>query len=95
MELLFVVLGGAILGVIAHVALPAPDTRGALLAPAVGAASAAVLWEALTWLGWPADGGWIWVVSLVVPAIAAGVVCRVTTRSRRAHDDELVARLMA
>jgi uncharacterized membrane protein YeaQ/YmgE (transglycosylase-associated protein family) len=95
MELLFVVLGGAILGVIAHVALPARDTRGALLAPAVGASSAAVLWEALTWLGWPADGGWIWVVSLVVPVIAAGVVCRVTARSRRAHDDELVARLMA
>jgi hypothetical protein len=95
MELLFVVLGGAILGVIAHVALPAPDTRGALLAPAVGAASAGQPSQVRTSQRTAADGGWIWVVSLVVPAIAAGVVCRVTTRSRRAHDDELVARLMA
>ena len=95
MELLFIVLGGAILGVIAHLALPGRGTRGAFLSPAVGAASAAVLWEALTWLGWPADGGWIWVVSLVVPAVVAAVVCRVTAKSRLAHDDGLVARLMA
>ncbi|MBD8703084.1 hypothetical protein [Frigoribacterium sp. CFBP 13712] len=94
MELLFVVLGGVIVGLLAHFVLPGRDTRGVALAPAVGAAVAAVVWEGLTWLGWSADGGWIWVVSLVAPAVVSAVVCRVTTRSRRAHDDALVARLV-
>ena len=54
-----------------------PRHRGPLLAaqaahvrqrrscPPIGAGVAAVVWVALTWLGWAWDGGWIWVVSLV------------------------------
>lgn len=94
MELLFIVLGGAILGFVFHYALPAADTRGVLLAPAVGAVVAAVVWEALTWAGWPADGGWIWVVGLVLPGVAAIVACRVAAVRRRAHDTEQFARLL-
>ena len=94
MELLFIVLGGAILGFVLHYALPAADTRGVLLAPAVGAVVAAIVWEALTWAGWPADGGWIWVVGLVVPAVAAVVACRVAATRRRARDTEQFARLL-
>ena len=94
MELLFVVLGGAILGFIAHFALPAIDTRGVLLAPAAGAATAAVVWEVLFLLGWPADGGWIWVFSLVLPAVVAVVVCRSAATSRRRRDSEHLTRLL-
>ncbi|KQS15666.1 hypothetical protein [Frigoribacterium sp. Leaf186] len=94
MELLFIVLGGAILGFVLHYALPAADTRGVLLAPAVGAVVAAVVWEALTWAGWPADGGWIWVVGLVLPGVAAIVACRVVAVRRRARDTEQFARLL-
>jgi len=65
MELLFVVLGGAILGLAARYSLPRRHTYGSALVPAVGAGVAAVVWVALTWLGWAWDGGWIWVVSLV------------------------------
>jgi len=93
-ELLFIVLGGAILGFIAHYALPDPDTRGVLVAPAAGAVVAAVVWEALTWAGWPADGGWIWVVGLVAAAVAAVGVCRGAAPRRRRHDTELYARLV-
>ncbi|NRD27166.1 hypothetical protein [Frigoribacterium sp. VKM Ac-2836] len=94
MELLFVVLGGAILGFVFHYALPEADTRGVLLAPASGATVAAIVWEALTWAGWPADGGWIWVVALVLPAVVAIVVCRVAAVRRRASDSEQFARLV-
>lgn len=65
MELLFAVLGGVIIGAVAHVVLPWRSNRGVLVGPAVGGIAAAVLWEALTWVGWRYDGTWIWVVALV------------------------------
>ena len=74
MELLFVTLGGAILGAIARYSLPRRHFYGTVLVPAVGAAVAAVVWTALTWLGWAWDGGWIGAVSLVV----AGLACIAT-----------------
>ena len=65
MELLFAVLGGIIIGAVAHVILPWRSNRGVLVGPAAGGIAAAVLWEALTWAGWRYDGTWIWVVALV------------------------------
>ena len=94
MELLFVVLGGALLGFVAHFALPAHDTRGVLLAPAAAASVAAVAWEALLLAGLRADGGWIWVVALVLAGVVAIVVCRVAATARRRRDGDLLARLM-
>jgi len=86
-ELLFAVLGGIVLGAVAHVVVPWRSTRGALLGPVVGGVVAAVAWEALTWAGWRYDGTWIWVVAL----IGAGVVAAVTEwvlGTRRARADE-------
>ncbi|MBF4579933.1 hypothetical protein [Frigoribacterium sp. VKM Ac-2530] len=94
MELLFVVLGGALLGFVAHFALPAHDTRGVLLAPAAAASVAAVAWQVLLLAGLRADGGWIWVVALVLSGVAAIAVCRVTATVRRRRDGDLLARLL-
>ncbi|CAD6001615.1 hypothetical protein [Agreia sp. COWG] len=74
MELLFITLGGAILGLIARSVFPNRDTHGVVLMPAVGAGVAAVLWVALTWAGLAWDGGWIWVITLVVTGIVVAVV---------------------
>jgi hypothetical protein len=93
-ELLFIVLGGAILGFVLHFALPDADTRGVLLAPASGAVVAAVVWEVLTWAGWPADGGWIWVAGLVLSGVVALIACRVAAVRRRARDTQQFARLV-
>ncbi|OIH96827.1 MULTISPECIES: hypothetical protein [unclassified Curtobacterium] len=93
MELLFAVLGGVILGAIAHVVLPWRATRGTLVGPAVGGIVAAVLWEALTWAGWPYDGTWIWVVALLGAAAAALVVEFVLGRQRTRRDAEFYDRL--
>jgi len=73
-ELLFAVLGGVIIGAVAHVILPWRSNRGVLVGPAVGGIAAAVLWEALTWAGWRYDGTWIWVVALVGAGVVAVVV---------------------
>jgi uncharacterized membrane protein HdeD (DUF308 family) len=94
MELLFVVLGGALLGFVAHFALPAQDTRGVLLAPAAAAAVSAVVYEVLLLVGLRPDGGWIWVASLVLAGVVAILVCRVTATSRRRRDSALLARLL-
>ena len=80
------VLGGAILGLAARYALPRRHTHGVALVPAVGAGVAAVVWVALTWLGWAWDGGWIWWVSLVAAALASVAVDLVVGRRREAAD---------
>ncbi|QKS17187.1 hypothetical protein HUN59_14115 [Curtobacterium sp. Csp2] len=87
MELLFAVLGGLILGAVAHVVVPWRSTRGVLLGPVVGGVAAAVVWEALTWAGWRYDGTWIWVVALVGALLVAVVAEWVLGRRRSAADD--------
>ena len=86
MELLFVALGGAILGLAARYALPHRLTHGSVLVPAVGTLVASAVWVALTWLGWAWDGGWIWWVSLVAAALASVAVDLVVGRRREAAD---------
>jgi hypothetical protein len=86
MELLFVALGGALLGLAARYALPRRLTHGSVLIPAVGTGVASLVWVALTWLGWAWDGGWIWWVSLTVAAIASVVVDVFVGRRREAAD---------
>ena len=93
MELLFVTLGGAILGLAARYAIPRRRTHGVVLVPAVGAAAAAVVWVALTWLGFAWDGGWIWVISLVVSGLAAAAVAMAIGPRRERADAEAFTRL--
>ncbi len=93
MELLFVALGGAILGLAARYGVPKRDTHGALLIPAVGAIVASVVWAALTWVGLKFDGGWIWVLSLATAGVVAGLASVFLGRQRTASDADLVTRL--
>ena len=48
MELLFVALGGAILGLAAHFAFHYRHLRGVVVVPAIGTAVAAIVWVGLT-----------------------------------------------
>ncbi|WP_394552549.1 hypothetical protein ACDF64_17115 [Agromyces sp. MMS24-JH15] len=93
MELLFVTLGGAILGLAARYLLPRRATYGTILVPAVGAGVAAVVWVALTWLGWAWDGGWIWVVALAAAGVVSALVALLIGPSRERADAELFERL--
>jgi len=69
MELLFITLAGAIIGLIARYTLPYRHAHGSVLIPAVGAAVAAALWVGLTWAGMKWNGGWIWWITIVGTAI--------------------------
>jgi quaternary ammonium compound-resistance protein SugE len=93
MELLFVILGGAILGLIAQYVLLSRELRGTLLLPALGAGVAAIVWASLTWVGLRFDGGWIWAISLVAAGGISVLVGVVASRRRRNSDAETLVRL--
>jgi quaternary ammonium compound-resistance protein SugE len=93
MELLFVTLGGLILGFLARYALPHRSTSGVLLVPAIGAAFSAALWVALTWAGLAWDAGVIWWVTLAATAAVCAATAILLGRARERHDVERLATL--
>lgn len=94
MELLFVAVGGALLGLAARYVVPgARDTYGVLLTPAIGTAVTVAVWVALLWAGLTFDGGWIWLVSLLAGAAASLAVPFVLPARRQAADAKLLAEL--
>ena len=93
MELLFVILIAAGIGFIAHFVLPGRETRGILLLGAISAAVAAAVWGSLLWLGFTFDGGFIWLISLVLAGVAAIVFALVLPRRRRVTDRALLTKL--
>lgn len=94
MELLFVVLGGILLGLIARYSLPRRHTTGVLLLPALGAAVSALVWVALTWAGLKWDAGIIWWITLVVTALVCGAAAVAVGRSRERADEARLSALL-
>ncbi|AMM20302.1 hypothetical protein AX769_09175 [Frondihabitans sp. PAMC 28766] len=94
MELLFAALGGTLLGFIFHFALPGQETRGVLWAAGFATCAAIVMWEVLIWVGMTPADGWIWVIDLVVAALTAIGITRITTVRRREADRVLLESLM-
>ena len=93
MELLFVLLGAGAIGIIPRYLLPGRDRYGVAILPALSAAVAAVVWAALTWLGWRFDGGWIWWVSLGAGVLAAFAAALLLAPRRERSDTALFERL--
>ncbi|MEQ1736872.1 MAG: hypothetical protein ABL886_10790 [Rhodoglobus sp.] len=93
MELLFVTVIGASLGLIVRYALPSRGTYGALLLPAISAAATAVVWVALLWVGLTFDGTWIWVASLGAAVVSALVAALLLPRRRSEADARLYVEL--
>ena len=87
MELLFVALGGLLVGVVAYYALPLRAEKGAALVPALGAVVASVVWVILTWAGLRYDQPIIWIVTFAV-TIAATVIAAIGISRARARRDE-------
>ncbi|KAF0257667.1 hypothetical protein [Clavibacter michiganensis] len=92
MELLFVAIFGALIGLVARYALPHRATHGALLVPAVGTVTAMVAWVALTWAGLRWDQGVIWIATLALSAlVAAGTDLLIGRRRASANARDLAA----
>ena len=93
MELLFIALGGALLGILARYTLPRRLTNGVVLVPAIGAASAGAIWVALTWVGLPWDGGLIWLITLLLAAATSAAAALLIGRTRESADRNRLAEL--
>jgi hypothetical protein len=87
-ELLYVTVIGAFIGVTLRYMVPGRDAYGLFLIPGVGAAATAAIWVGLVWAGLKFDGGWIWVVSLVGGAAISLVVLLLVVRMRRLGDEQ-------
>ena len=90
---MFVVMGGILLAGGLRYLFPHRHSYGVLLLPALGGIVSAIAWAALTWLGWRFDGGWIWVVSLALAAVATALVAILLSRRRVAADEVLLQSL--
>lgn len=95
MELVYVTVIGAAIGLLARYLLPGRRAYGLLLLPAAAAAVTATVWVALVWAGWRFDGGWIWVVSLAAAAVASVLIPLLLPRARERHDAQLLHHLSA
>jgi hypothetical protein len=89
-ELLFVVLGGAIIGLAGRYLLPNRHAHGSALIPAIGVIAASVLWVALTWAGLKWNGGWIWWITLLGTAVIVVAADLLIGRLRTNADDRLL-----
>jgi hypothetical protein len=86
-ELAYVTVIGAFIGLALRYLLPGRTDYGLFLLPAVGGAVTAAVWVGLVWLGLKFDGGWIWVISLVAAGVASIVVALVVVRARKVGDE--------
>lgn len=87
MELLFITLFGAVLGLAARYSLPRRELHGSAAVPALGAMVAAAVWVGLTWAGLPWDGALIWLITLLVTAVAVIMIDLALGRARQRRDD--------
>jgi len=93
MELVYVTVIGAAIGLLARYVLPGRRTYGILLLPAAAAAVTATVWVGLVWLGFTFDGGWIWVISLAAAVVTSVAIPLALPRYREAYDERLMHRL--
>lgn len=81
------------LGIAMHYGTPDPHSRGVVLVPAIATAVAAVVWGAMTWMGFAENNPWIWFASLLIPILVAYPTSLFIARSRMARDAAERARL--
>jgi uncharacterized membrane protein YeaQ/YmgE (transglycosylase-associated protein family) len=93
MELVYVTVIGAAIGLLARYLLPGRRSYGLLLLPCAAAAVTATVWAGLVWAGWTFDGGWIWVASLGAAAVTSVLIPVLLPRYREQHDARLLHQL--
>jgi quaternary ammonium compound-resistance protein SugE len=84
MELLFVALGGIIIGLAVRAIMPGKDLSGIALIPGIATTLIVLLWEAFTWMRLPYNGFLIWGLSFGITIAATFGAAMWLTDSRRA-----------
>ncbi|MBN9606453.1 MAG: hypothetical protein J0G30_07565 [Actinomycetales bacterium] len=95
MEIIYVTVIGAGIGLVLRYLLPHRASYGLVLLPCASAAVTAAIWAGLTWLGWTPAGGWIWVAALGAALAIALVLGLVLPAQRRTADERALAEAVA
>jgi hypothetical protein len=85
-ELLFVVLIGALLGLLGRGVLPGRHQLGVVLLPAIGGSAAAIVWVAAAWTRLP-QNALLWLAVAVAAALSVAAACLLTARARDREDE--------
>lgn len=94
MELIFVVIGAFVIGLIARLTMPYRQLIGVLLIPAVTAAGAAIVWEICLWAGLSPSAPWIWVITFGIAVVKSfGGVLYLGRRRQREDEQALESAL--
>ena len=93
MQVVLALIIGAAIGLAAEFLIPGRESRGAAVAPVLGAVVGALAWTGLTWLGLPFDHPVIWAVSILAPAVVVAAILFALTRIRVRADAEQRRRL--
>jgi uncharacterized membrane protein YeaQ/YmgE (transglycosylase-associated protein family) len=84
-EFVFVVLIGALLGLVARVVLPRRDSLGVGLLPAIGGCAGAIVWAALTWARLPSNP-LTWSVTIAAELLSVVAAGLLVGRARERED---------
>ncbi len=90
MELLYVTVIGAFIGLALRYIAPGRGSYGLFLLPCVGGAATAAFWAAMVWAGLKFDGGWIWVIALVGGGLVSLFAILLVVRARKLGDQRLL-----
>ncbi|MET0297198.1 MAG: hypothetical protein ABW024_07335 [Microbacterium sp.] len=93
MQILLGLIAGAAIGIGIHFLAGDRKTRGAAVAPVIGAASAGLAWTILTWAGIGIDSPWPWLAAIVVPIVVTWPAVVLLSRARLARDESERVRL--
>lgn len=93
MEILLALIFGAAYGGTLHFLMAGRASRGAALAPMLGAVVGGVVYAILTWVGLTAGDLWLWIASLGAPIVVVPLVLLALTRARATRDAEERLRL--
>ncbi|MBJ7280379.1 MAG: hypothetical protein JHD31_00695 [Rhodoluna sp.] len=85
-ELIFILIYGSILGLMAPYILPRNESVGVLLAPAIALAYGFASWTISTWFGLSSSDYWIWIISMIGMPAAMIIGVQVISRRRINHE---------
>ena len=77
MELVLIITGAGLLGLVARYVIPGRDRHGLALMPASGVIIGSVVWAICVWIGLSPVTPWPWLISFgatVIGIIALGIV---------------------
>jgi uncharacterized membrane protein YeaQ/YmgE (transglycosylase-associated protein family) len=85
-ELVFILIYGSILGLMAPYLLPQNESYGVLLAPAIALVYGFASWTICTWFGLASSDYWIWTISMI--GMPAAMIIGIQLISRRRNSQE-------